>query len=134
MSDVHETSAVSTMPAAVSTSGFSNTTTLQRRITTTAVRRRSCRTYESCMHAQQIIIIFSIFFFLFCSIYLILFSILLFRTIVTVYTDNIFIYNYLWQMHKIIHLSLVGCFTPARGIKPWKKLRGKQGYNVYTRL
>ena len=36
-------------------------------------------------------------------------------TIVTVSTDNIFLYNYLKQVHQIIHLSLVGCFTPARG-------------------
>ena len=47
--------------------------------------------------------------------YLVLFSIVLHRTIVTVYTNNIFLYNYLWQMHQIIHLSPVGCFTPARG-------------------
>ena len=47
--------------------------------------------------------------------YLVLFSIVLHRTIVTVYTENIFLYNYLWQMHQIIHLSPVGCFTPARG-------------------
>ena len=47
--------------------------------------------------------------------YLVLFSIVLYRTIVTVYTDNIFQYNYRWQMHQIIHLSPVGCFTPARG-------------------
>ena len=54
-------------------------------------------------------------FFIFCSLYLLLFLIVLCRTIVTVYTDNIFLYNYLWQMHQIIHLSPVGCFTPARG-------------------
>ena len=47
--------------------------------------------------------------------YLVLFSTVLHRTIVTVYTDNIFLYNYLRQMHQIIHLSPVGCFTPARG-------------------
>ena len=46
---------------------------------------------------------------------LVLFSIILYRTIVTAYTDNIFLCNYLWQMHQIIHLSPVGCFTPARG-------------------
>ena len=28
---------------------------------------------------------------------------------------NIFLYNYLRQMHQIIHLSPLGCFTPARG-------------------
>ena len=54
-------------------------------------------------------------YFFFCSLYLLLFLIVLYRTKVTVYTDNIFLYNYLWQMHKIIHLSPVGCFTPARG-------------------
>ena len=47
--------------------------------------------------------------------YLELFSIVLYRSIVTVYTDNIFISNYLRQMHRIIHLSPVGCFKPARG-------------------
>ena len=47
--------------------------------------------------------------------YLVLFSIVLYITIVTVYTDNIFLYNYLWQIHQIIYLSPVGCFTPARG-------------------
>ena len=47
--------------------------------------------------------------------YLVLLSIVLYRTIVTVYTNNIFLYNYLLQMHQIFHLSLVGCFTPARG-------------------
>ena len=46
--------------------------------------------------------------------YLVLFSIVLYRTKLY-YTDNIFLYNYLWQMHQIIHLSPVGCFTPARG-------------------
>ena len=39
----------------------------------------------------------------------------LYRTIVTVYTDNIFIYNYLQQMNQIIQLSPVGSFTPTRG-------------------
>ena len=76
---------------------------------------RSCRTHENYMHAEQIIIIFYIFYFIFCSMCLVLFSIVLYRTIVTVYTDNIFLYNYLWQMHQIIHLSPLGCFTPARG-------------------
>ena len=74
-----------------------------------------CHTHEDCMHAEQIIIIFYIYIFIFCSLYLLLFLIVLYRTIVAVYTDNIFLYNYLWQMHQIIHLSLVGCFTPARG-------------------
>ena len=76
---------------------------------------RSCPIHENCIRAEQIIIIFYIFIFIFGSIYLILFSIVLCRTIITVYTDNIFIYNYLRQMHQIIHLSPVGCFTPARG-------------------
>ena len=56
-----------------------------------------------------------ILFFIFCSMYLVLFSIVLYRTIVTVYTYNIFLYNYQRQMHQIILLSPVGCFTPARG-------------------
>ena len=76
---------------------------------------RGCRTHENCMRTEQIIIIFYIFIFIFCSMYLVLFSIVLCRTIVTVYTDNIFLYNYLRQMHQIIHLSPVGCFTPAQG-------------------
>ena len=128
VSDVHGTLAVSTMPAswevvghwaphpALSmTSSLSNTITLQRRITTTIIVRRSCRTHENCMHAEQIIIIVNIYFFIFCTMYLVLFSIVLYRTIVTVCTDNIFLYNYLWQINQIIHLSPVGCFTPARG-------------------
>ena len=81
------------------------------------------------MHAEQIIIIFYIFFFIFCSLYLLLFFIVLYRTIVTVYTDNIFLYNYLWQMHQIIYLSLLGCFTPARG-KTVQKNREVSGVNV----
>ena len=67
-------------------------------------------------------------FFIFCSMYLVLFSIVLYRTIVTIYTDNIFLYNYLWQMHQIIHLSPVGCFTPARG-KTVQKNREVSGVN-----
>ena len=48
--------------------------------------------------------------------YLELFSIVLYRTVVTVYTDHIYISNYLQKMHQIIHLSPVGGgFTPARG-------------------
>ena len=74
----------------------------------------SCRAHENCMSAEQIII-FYILIFIFCSMYLVLFSIVLYRTIVTVYTGNIFLYNYLQQMHQIIHLSPVGCFTPAWG-------------------
>ena len=123
-----KTSAVSTMPVSWEvvcrwvpypvlsiTSGISNTTTVQRSITTTAIGRRSCRTHENCMHAEQIIIIFFIYFFIFCSIYLVLCSIVLYRRIVTVYTDNIFLYNCLWQMHQMIHLSPVWCFSPAQG-------------------
>ena len=121
MSDVHAALAVSIMPASWEvvcpwaprpvlsiSSGFSNTITRQRRITTTAVARRSCRTYENRMHAECIIIIFHISYFayfIFCSMYLVLFSIVLHRTIVTVYTNNIILYNYWWQMHQIIHLS-----------------------------
>ena len=88
---------------------------LEWRLTTTTIERRSCHTHENCMHAEQIIIIFYIYFFIFCSLYLLLFSIVLYRTIVIDYTDKIFLYNYLWQMHRIIHLSPVVCFTPARG-------------------
>ena len=76
------------------TSGFSNTITRQRCLITTTVGRRSCHTHENCMHAEQIIIIFHIYFFIFCSLYLLLFLIVLYRTIVTVYTHNIFLYTY----------------------------------------
>ena len=76
---------------------------------------RSCHTHENCMFAEQIIIIFYIFICIFCSMSLVLSPIVLYRTMVTVYTDNIFLYNYLWQMHQIIHLSPVGCFTQAQG-------------------
>ena len=107
MSNVHATLAVSIMPALWEvvcqwaphlvlsiTSGFSNTITRQWSITTTAIAWDSYRTHENCMHAEQIIIL-SIYSFIFCSMYLVLFSIVLYRTIVTVYTDNIFLYNYL---------------------------------------
>ena len=112
------------------TSGFSNIKIRQWRITTTTVAWGSCRTHENCVHAEQIIIVFYIYFFISCSIYLVLFSIVLYRTIVTVYTDNIFIYNYLQQMHQIIHLSPVGCFTPARG-KSIQKNREVSGVKQY---
>ena len=68
-----------------------------------------------------------IIFFIFCSLYLLLFLIVLYSTIVTVYTDNIFLYNYLWQMYQIIHLSPVGCFTPVRGKTVQKNREGKRG-------
>ena len=127
MSNVHATLAVSIMPASWEvvcqwtphpvlfiTSGFSNTITRQRRITTTAVARRSCRTHENSMLAEQIIIIFYgfLFFFALCIWYC-------FNCIVQknsyYYTGNIFLYNYLLQLHQLILLSPVGCFTPARG-------------------
>ena len=42
----------------------------------------------------------------------------------TVYTDYIYLYNYLWQMHQIIiHLSPVGCFLPQSKVKRAKKSR-----------
>ena len=101
------------------TSGFSNIITWQRRLTTTTVGRRSCHTswsYPWKLHACRANDNYFLYIlFIFCSLYLLLFLIALFRTIVTVYTDNFFLYNYLWQMHKIIHLSMMGCFTPARG-------------------
>ena len=87
------------------TAGLSNTTTLQRHHHCPG-KLHACRANNN---------IFYIFYFIFCSMYLVLFSIVLYRTIVTVYTDNIFLYNYLLQMHQIIHLSQVGCFTTARG-------------------
>ena len=69
--------------------------------------------------------------FSFCSLYLLVFLIVLYRTIVTVYTDNIFLCNYLWQMHQIIHLSPVGCFTPARGktVQKHREVSGVKGEN-----
>ena len=110
MSDVHATSAVSIMPALWDvvcrwashpflsiTSGFSNTIIWQRRLTTTTVAWGSYHTNENCMHAEQIIIILYIYI-LGGSMYLVLFSIVLYRTIVVVCTDNIFQYNYLQQI------------------------------------
>ena len=147
MSDVHATLAMSIVPVSWEivhwwvphpvlsiTSGFSITITWQWRITTTAVARHSCRTHENCMHAEQIIIIFYIFIFIFCSLYLVLFSIALYRTIVIVYTDNIFLYNYLQQMHQIINLSPLGCFTTARGKSMQKncEVRGVKTCQSYT--
>ena len=100
-------------PVSSITSGYSNTITRQRRITISAIARCSCHPHENCMHAKQIIIIY-IYIYI-CYMYLVLFSIVLYRTIVTVCTDNIIQHNYLPQMHQIIHLSPVGCFSPARG-------------------
>ena len=91
VSDVHATSAlyaIIAMPASWEvvcrwvphpvlsiTSGFSNTTTLQRRLTTRTVGRRSCHTHENYMHAEQIIIIFYIFIFYFLvSLFVIVFN------------------------------------------------------------
>ena len=139
MSDVHAALAVCIMPASWEVvcpwaphpvlsiaSGFLNTITWQRRVTTTTVARKSCCTNENCMHAEEIIIIFYIFYFIFCSMYLVLFSIVLYRTIVTVYIGNLLIYNYRRQIHQLIQLSPVGCFTPARGKNKQKKSRRKR--------
>ena len=76
---------------------------------------------------------FQYIFFIFCSMYLVLFSIVLYRTIVTVYTDNIFLYNYPQQMHQIIYLSPVGCFTPARD-KSVQKNREVSRVNIYCMI
>ena len=65
---------VKRMTPIIRASGFSNTTTLQRRLTTTTVGRRSCHTHENCMHAEQIIIIFSIFFHFLLSVFVIVFN------------------------------------------------------------
>ena len=94
---------------------------------------RSCHTHENCMRAQHIKIIFYIFIFIFCSMYLVLFSIVLYRTIVTVYTGNIFLYNYLQQMDQKIHVSPVGRFTPARG-KTMQKNREVSGVNTCVEM
>ena len=112
------------------TSGFSNTITRQWRITTTEGARRSCRNHENSMHAEQIIIILYIY--IVCSMYLVLFSLVLYRTIVTVYTDNIVLYNYLWQINQIIHLLPVGCVTSARG-KSVQKNREVSGVKLLDR-
>ena len=118
-------------PVISTTSGFSNTITQQLRLTTTGIVN-AVRTHENCMHAEQIIIIFYIFYFIFCSMCLVLFSIVLYRTIVTVYTNNIFLYNYLQQMNQIIHLSPLACFTPARCKTVQQKSRGKRGYGLVS--
>ena len=144
MSDVHAALAVSIMasswevvcswaphPVLSITSGFSNTIARQRSVPTISVARCSCCTDENCMHAEQIIIIFYIFYFIFCSMYLVLFSIVLYRTIVTVYTDNIFLYNFRRQMHQIIHLSMVGCCTPSRS-KSVQKNREVSGVKKFS--
>ena len=49
-----------------------------------------------------------------CYTYLVSFSIELYRKIVTVFTDNICLYNYLRQMYQIIQLSLEECLSSAR--------------------
>ena len=67
------------------------------------------------MHAKQRIIIFHIFFFYYL---LYVFGIVLncfMQNNITVYPDNMFLYNYLWQMYQIIHLSLEDCLSSARG-------------------
>ena len=102
-------------PVLSTTSGFSNTVTRQRRLTTTGVADAVVVPTKTACVPRKIIIIFYIFIFIFCSMCFELFSIVLCKTIVTVYTDNIFLYNYLRQMHQISHLSPVGWFTPARG-------------------
>ena len=116
MSDMCATLAVSIMPVSWEvvwrwashpilsiTCGFSNIITRQRHITTSTVARRSCHTDENCMHAKQIIIAFYIFFTFFAvCIWL-----------VTVYSDNIFLYYYPWQMHQMIYLSVDGLFYPS---------------------
>ena len=80
--------------------------------------------YPWTLHAHRANNNYFLYIFLFfCSMYLVLFSIVLYRTIVTVYSDNIFIYNYIPQMHQIIHLSLVGCFTLASGKSVQKIVR-----------
>ena len=60
--------------------------------------------------------------------HLVSFSIVLYRAIVTVYTNNIFLYNSLCKMHQIIHVSLVGCSTPAQG-KPVQNNREESVIN-----
>ena len=107
--------AVSVMPASW------EVVSLLSQLSLTTFVRDSCDAHENCMHAEQIIIIFYIFFFIFCYKYLVLFSIVLCRTIATVYTDNIFLYNYLRQIHQIIHLSPAG-FLPQPEVKPCKKI------------
>ena len=111
MSDVYATSAVYIMllaswevvcrwaphPVLSITSGLSNTITLQRRITTTAVARGSCCTQKNCMHAEQIIIMYHIYIYIFALCIWYCFQLCYTRTIVTVYTDNI-----------LFTLSLVG--------------------------
>ena len=74
-----------------------------------------------------------IFFYFLLSVFVIAFNCII-QTIVTVYTDNIFLYNYLWQIHQIIHLSPVGCFTPARGktMQKNREVSGVTGIATFT--
>ena len=134
VSYMHGTSAVSTMPARLSAAGR----LLQLMVHLWSLKHHHsaathhhhyrCKTqlsYPLKLHACRANTDY--FLYIFCSMYLVLFSIVLYRTIVTVYTDNIFQYNYLWQFHQLIHLSPVGCFTPARGKNRAKKSPGKWG-------
>ena len=62
---------------------------------------------------------------------MVLFLIVLYRTIITVYTHNIFLYNYIRQMHQIINILPVGCFITS-GIKTVQKNREVSG--VHDRI
>ena len=92
MSDVHgsvyHASVVrGCVPVSASTSliyhfWFSNTITRQRRITTTAVERCSCRTHENCMHAEQIIIFYMFLFYFLLYVFGIVTKIIFFCIII----------------------------------------------------
>ena len=144
MSEVHATLAVSIMPASwevacrwaahpvsCTTSGFSH-----HHSAATHHHLRHCETllaYPWKLHACKannyyfLYLLFKII----CCMYFVLFSIVLYRTIVTVYTDNIFLHNYLWQMYQIIQLSLEGRLSSARGksVQKYSKVK-RTSYNV----
>ena len=77
-------------------------------------RRETQLSYPRKLHACRANNNYFIYFLFFCSIYLVLFSIVLYRTIVTVYTENIFLYNSRRQMHQINYLSAVGFYPSPR--------------------
>ena len=140
MSDVQATSAVSIMPALWEvachwashpvlsiTSGFSNTITRQRRLTTTSVAWGSCRTHENCIHAEQIIIIFYLFIFYFL---LYVFGIVF----ICIIQINSYCLHWQYYFHIIIYSKYIKQFIfhwwgvlPQREVKACKKSRGKRG-------
>ena len=74
------------------------------------------------LHAGRANNYYFLYIFLFCSMYLVLFSIVLYRRIVTVYTDDIFLYNYRRQMHQIIIIFHLWGILPQHKVKVCLKI------------